>query len=289
MKAAVLGACALATLLACSDAPAPAPSAAGPSAPGTAAPVTAAPVTEAAAPETRSPADAKAHFDARVSHPLPAQLPKAWRAVVKDAGAKVLAARHTVFSRVDGADARRAVHLTVRVFGDDAALDKQMRALLARWPAAKLEIDRVKGAPPRESQYTIDWERRPADPADAKNCRAPKAVDLPSEAPRWLDRVTNARSTRRRVGAESGISADGLHLVLYMRYRNGYAQDEAIRHFTQAATRAGYALKDGKALDQSWAHPQGARFAWSPFNDDLNLGCAIAGPVLRLQLHRQLP
>ncbi|MGK0361523.1 MAG: hypothetical protein ACI9U2_003841 [Bradymonadia bacterium] len=280
MKATVFGAGAFAwALLACGDPtpPAPAP----------AAPTTAAPVTEAA-PSTASPAEAKARFDARVSHPLPAQLPKAWHALVKDAGAKVLAARHAVFSRVDGADSRREVHLTLRVFGDDAALDAKMRALLARWPEVTLEIDRVKGAPPRESQYAIDWVRRPADPADAKKCRAPKAVDLPPEAPRWLDRVTNARSTRRRVGAESSISATARDLVLYMRYRNGYAQDEAIGHFAKAAKRAGYTRTDGEALDQTWTHPKGGRLAWSPFNADLNLGCAIAGPVLRLDLRAQV-
>lgn len=278
MRAWSLTGCVLA--LACSD---PAPTAPKVTAPPPVA------VASEAAPVTASPAEAKARFDARVSVAIPAQMPKAWRSLVKAANAKVLAARHAVFSRVDGADPRREVHLKLRVFGDDGALDARMRTLLAAWPDAQLEIDRVKGAPPRESQYTIDWARRPPDPSDAKKCRAPKAVELPAEAPRWLDRVTNARSTRRRVGAESQVTSEGAAVVLYMRYRNGYAQDEAIKHFTTAAKRAGYTRTDGDALTQAWSHPAGARLAWSPFNDTLNLGCAIAGAVLRLSWREVAP
>ena len=198
-------------------------------------------------------------------------------------------ARHAVFSRVDDEDPRREIRLVLRAFGEDEALDARLRGLLAPWPDAKLEIDRVKGAPPRESQYTIDWARRPADPVDAKKCRAPKAVDLPPEAPSWLDRITNARSTRRRVGVETRSEPDGRGVVLYMRYHNGYAQDEAIRHFTEAAQRAGYTHAAGKALEQTWTHPKGARLTWSPFNDDLNLGCAINGSVLRFSWREVAP
>ena len=178
--------------------------------------------------------------------------------------------------------------MVLRAFGEDDALDARLRGLLAPWPDATLEIDRVKGASPRESQYTIAWAHEPAV-NDAKKCRAPKAVDLPSEAPRWLDRVTNARSTRRRVGAEIQVGADGRVVVLYMRYRNGYAQDEAVRHVTEAATRAGYSHAKGEALTQAWTHPEGGRLEWSPFNEELNLGCAINATLLRFSWREVAP
>lgn len=274
---------ALLALAACADpTPAPAPASTAPQSTTAKSAASAAPKT---APTTAAPAvDAKARFEARESKPLPKQLPKAWKALVATLDAKVLSARHLVFTRVDGNAPHREVDLVLRVFGDDAANDAKVKAALKAWPEAKLEIDRVKGAPPRESQYTIEWAHTPANPPDAKPCRTPKAVDLPPEAPRWLDRVTNARSTRRRVGAGVDVTAHGTTIELVMRYRNGYARDEAIGHFTKAATRQGYEKAGGDGLKQRWTHTDGRRLWWRPDNSRLHLGCAIAGPVLTLTL-----
>lgn len=274
----------LLALVACAD---PTPPAAPPSsAPkSAAAPASARPASSAPATTAAPKVDARARWAARVSQPLPKDLPKAWRAVIEATGAKVVSARHLVFTRTDDQPPRREVDLVLRVFGEDAANDAAMRKALAPWPDAKLEIDRVKGTPPRQSQYSIEWARRPANAPDAKPCKKPKALDLPAEAPRWLDRVTNARSTRRRVGVAVDRDAEGLTVEQTMRYRNGYARDEAIGHFRKAAERQGFTHDRGTGERQRWIHRDGRVLRWDRDNSELYLGCPVAGPVLVLTLH----
>lgn len=269
-------------LVACAD---PAPPARPALSPATApdAPASA-PPSVAPASEAAAPVDAKARFEARQSQPLPAALPKDWRALPPALDAKVLSVRHLVFTRIDGAPPHREVDLLLRIFGDDAANDARVKAALAPWPGAEVETDRVKGAPPRESQYAIRWAHTPADPGELTPCKKPPAVDLPPEAPAWLDRITNARSTRRRIGAGVEHAAAGPTLELWMRYQNGYARDEAVGHFAAEAARQGFTRARGDALKQTWTHADGRRLWWRPDNGRLHLGCTLAGPVLVLTL-----
>ena len=58
--------------------------------------------------------------------------------------------------------------------------------------------------------------------------------------------------------------------------------------FRQAATKAGFTRESGESTRQRWIHTDGGRFEFAPdTTSDLQLGCNLAGPVLRLTLTRE--
>lgn len=269
-------------LWACSQEPSASPAAGSSPAPASQASVS--PTSANLAPASQAPAilsvdEKRARFAARQSVPLPKGLPKRWRAALEPLAAKYISTRIAQQTRIDGAPPALAIELVFRLFGDDAALDAAVKEALAPWPAAQIEIDRVKGVAPRQSQYTVRFKRTPAPPAELKDCRAPKAIGLPAEAPRWLDRFTHARSNRRRVAVEVEHTAQATTVHLIMLYRGGYARDEAMRHFQRFAKAARFAAEDG--LDGVWRHANGQTVRWVRDAADLQVGCRIASPVLR--------
>ncbi len=76
-----------------------------------------------------------------------------------------------------------------------------------------------------------------------------------------------------------------------MLYRNGNARDEAVRHFSKAAKRAGFVREgDSEGLSQIWNRAKdGARLSWRHSRRTMKLGCVVACPMLRLQLKQSGP
>jgi hypothetical protein len=258
-------------VLGCGEsAPPPAP------APASIAPAT--PQTQAPATSPAEIAQREARFDARPSVPLPAQLPKAWRTALTALHPKFVSARVLRQTRADGVPAQSELQLVFRLFGRDADLDGRVKSALKPWPGARLEIDRVKGVEPRQSHYTVRFASTSPEPTSMKDCRTPPPVELPREAPRWLDRFTNARSTRRRIAVEVEQTVKATQVRLWMLYRNGYALDEAKTHFRRFAKAAGY--QPGEA-DAPWRDSSGHTVGWQRTDDDFRLGCRVAGPILR--------
>lgn len=260
-----------------------------------------------AKPEPTRPASTvegrRARWAARPVVELPPAVPPAWRTVASRLDGRLVEARHAVRSR-RSLTPWRTVKLVVRVFGDDAEVVERVRAALG---AAKLgglpttglpdepvasgdttwsvDIGRLVAPPgePREQIVTIEWRRRPADPAEVKGCRKPPEVEPPAAAPSWLAKVTRARSTRRRVTAATVADRKGTAVALRMLFHNGNAHDEHVGHLAEAAARAGFTHVSGEGPRQRWTHADGRRFEFEPDNsDDLGLGCRLAGPVIAI-------
>ena len=199
---------------------------------------------------------------------------------------------------MDGAPPAESIRLKIRVFGEDAAVDARLLAALKALglpgdalPEAPVEagperwavdIARVKGDAPRETEAEITWQRTPPMLVGEKPCKKPAAIDLPAELPAWLDAVTNARSTRRRVLTGFDRTPERLALEVGMLYHNGYALDEGVGHLTALARKRGYTQASGSGSRQTWRHPDGAELSWRSDNDPLALGCSLAGPFLRV-------
>ncbi len=291
-RAAALGAAALVlAAMGCQEKPTPAkPPAAKPDA------------TAPAAPKGPTLAERRARFEQRAVVEAPLELPPAWRDLPKALGdARLTGVFHEVRSRVDREPPYRHVHLQVRAFGTDAEVDAALLAALRGLELPGLEKGLPKGdvkdgaltwsvevrrliAPEgeaREHRVEIDWLRVPPTPADAKGCRRPPAVDAPAARPAWLSRPTDTRSTRRRISAAVADTPDGQRVTIRMRYRNGFAHDEAIGHLMDAARAAGLKQVDGSGPRQTWEGEAG-RLSWTPDPSAMHLGCEINGPVVEI-------
>ncbi|MEZ4466493.1 MAG: hypothetical protein R3F43_19090 [bacterium] len=88
--------------------------------------------------------------------------------------------------------------------------------------------------------------------------RSPARSRRPSTSPprrRAGWRVTNARSTRRRVTTRLERTPVRLAVELGMLYHNGYAQDEGVGHLTDLARKRGYQKVKGRAPGRPGATP----------------------------------
>lgn len=263
------------------------------------------------APSGPSVDERRAKFEARPTIALPDDLPPAWARFMRAIEARPTAARHEVRSTA-GREPWRAVQLTARVFGEDEAVQAKVHAALAALdlpalPAAdavpegfwrgepvidgdvrwNVDIGRLVAPPgePREQIVELRWQRAPDDPDDPRNCRKPPEVPPPAGAPPWLVRVTDARTTRRRITAASDVTPTGREVAIRMLFRNGFAHDEHVRHLAEGAEKAGFVRARGEGPRQAWRHPDGAVFEFAPdTTDDLGLGCALAGPVIAMSL-----
>lgn len=247
-------------------------------------------------------------FESRPAiEPVPT-LPKVWRSAVATAEARTTRSLHEVFTRIDRTAPSERRELQLRLFGPDAAVDDKVRRLLTalRVPGLppkvfpteivtdgalgwSIDLQRYKApaGAPRETIATIVWSRTAPDPApETKPCKKPPAVKPAPGTPAWMKRLTNARSTRRLVSAALEREPGSTRWTSRMLYRNGEARDEAVRHFSKAAKRAGF-VREGEAegLSQIWRRAKdGAQLSWRNDSSTLQLGCPIAGPVLRLRL-----
>ncbi|MEZ4470824.1 MAG: hypothetical protein R3F60_08500 [bacterium] len=113
----------------------------------------------------------------------------------------------------------------------------------------------MKGDAPRETEVDVRFVRTPPEVVGAKPCKKPAAIDQPAEAPGWLEGVTNARSTRRRVTTRLERTPVRLAVELGMLYHNGYAQDEGVGHLTDLARKRGYQKVKGRAPGRPGATP----------------------------------
>lgn len=293
------------TMLACSDPPPEPP------------PEPAKPAVEA--PEAAggpSIDERRAKYAARPTIALPEGLPPAWGIFVRALDGRLVEARHGVRSH-RSRSGWRSVALTVRVFGEDDAIRARVHGALAGlelpklpplaatddafWRGAAIEdgpvrwsvdVGRLVAPPgePREQIVTLEWQRTPPPPAEARDCRKPPPVEAPAIAPAWLIRTTNKRTTRRRITAETHRTAKADTVELRMYFRNGLAHDEHLRHLAEAAAKAGFERARGEGTRQAWGHPDGARFEFEPdTRGELHLGCDLAGPVLRLRWTKPAP
>lgn len=270
------------------------------------------PAAEApAAPAGPTEAERRARYESRATVPAPPALPAAWKRYIQTLDGKLIEARHEVRSTA-GAEDWRAVHLRIRVFGQDDAVRARVHGALAalalpglptlaeadeafwtgrvitegpvRW---SLDIGRLVAPPgePREQIVELRWRRTPSDPDDPRDCRKPVPVDAPAATPAWLARTTNRRTTRHRVSAAVRYEGKGRTVEMRMLFRNGLAHDEHVRHLAEAAARAGFTRESGEGPRQRWRHADGSVFTFDPdTRDDLGLGCRLAGPVLAIRL-----
>ena len=255
-----------------------------------------APTTQAA--DGADEATRRARFAERPVITPPSPLPAEWKALVTDLDGRLLAATVAWRTRVDGKPLVTEIAMQFRVFGHDAPVEAALLGALKTrgfvgdtLPETAAEVDgarfhvevaRLKGQAPRETQFDLTWQREPTAADNQAVCKKPPALPLPGEAPAWLDPVTNARSTRRRVALRLELSREARAVEVAMLFQNGYAQDEAVGHYTELAKQRGFKLSEGSGLRQTWQHTDGQRLAWRPTRRDLGLGCEEAGPVLEL-------
>ena len=192
----------------------------------------------------------RARFDSRTTAEWPTTLPAAWTRLLKSLDARLLKSLHRAWSYQTDWRGGTAVGLTARVFGLDDAVDARILKGLQSLNLPKLtgplrdqtvtagqvewsiSIDRVK-APPgaeRETQLELTWSRQPRTDKRADRCRKPHPVPAPSAVPGWLAKVTEKRTTRRRILAESTTS-----ICCAIRASRWARRDCAWRTFSRSA------------------------------------------------------
>lgn len=258
---------------------------------------------ESEAADTPEAAEArKAHFAERATVDAPDGLPRAWQAAPDRLKGKLSGA--SLRERI-GPQGVRHVHLQVRAFDTDKAVDARLLATLkslglrgvpATWPERdavegdgwSAEVGRLK-APPgvaRGHRIEIDWQAG-ADPKPHGECaKKVPSLKAPKPLPGWLDRATRPEEFRWRVAHEITRYPKLERVRLWMLYRNGYTQDDHVGRLQAAATAAGFTKVDGSGPTQRWANPKGESVQWAPHREGLGLPCSPVGPALAVTWER---
>jgi hypothetical protein len=238
-------------------------------------------------------------FQQRPAVRLPPELPRRWHEAVEALGARVVSAVHGV--RSGEPRAYRELQVELRMFGHDATIDQKINTALAglglqsegaplpegeqrkdgqRWTA---DVGRFKAGAgqPREHRLSLSWREDTPPVDELRPCKRPPPVDVPTGTPDWLAKSTLNQSTRRRVVARSAQVPDSLGVTLVLLYQNGYAHDGHVGSLAKAAAAAGLTERAGEGPRQVFSGG-GRSLMLAPDNSELNLGCILAGPALRL-------
>jgi len=261
-------------------------------------------ITEAAKVVAETDAQRLTRFNTRRTATTPSDLPAPWRRLLKTLDARALKVGHKMWSYQTDWRGGRHISLKLRLFGLDTPVAERAHAALAKLGLPQLSeplqeqrieagliswslsIDRVvapEGAQ-RETQLDLSWTRQPKPrKKEPGACRKPHPVPAPDLIPRWLNKTTEKRSTRRRIISELKTTTKRVKARMQMLYHNGFAHDENVGQLTEAAKRAGLVHTRGSGPKQVWTHTDGRRMSLRPVREVHDMGCTIRGPVLEIK------
>ena len=297
-------------MLLCSCAPALPEGPSPPNAPHTTAPETApaVPLTPAVQSAPSTPEARRLRFETRAEHPAPSALPNVYRKLLKAVGARLSSATVEHQTRWDRSPPFLYVALEFRVFGAKDEVKTRIADALTPLALPGFDRDLPPGpkqvgpwtysvslfplkAPPgevHETRVELAFTHRIEDADDAPPCKKPNALTPPADFPDALATVLRPGSTRRLVASRSQHSETEHVSTVFILFHNGEAHDDFIKHLVDQESAAGFVRTSGEGTArQQLRDPHGRIMTFGPSSEGLDLGCRLAGPVLRITLQER--
>ena len=137
-------------------------------------------------------------------------------------------------------------------------------------------------------QLIVEWHKKPAFGEKTRpRCYRPHHLEDVQMLDGAIGRTFRRTTTKRILETEEQLNLSHRATTVLVWYKNGFAQDEHMRHLQDALKKSAWTKDAGVSVKQRWSGRDEQSLSWRPVRTPYRMNCVLKGALIRFTWSRQ--